>query len=133
MFSNLSDAPYVGETALLFSFTRMPLLDGGKPSDGFIPASVYFGIMFYLVCGGLLVWRAVFLIWRWSNAQVSPVPQPALQLILWIALLISGMAMIIFFNKAIGALLIFMMQTLPTRGRIWSWLIDYEALRPNST
>jgi hypothetical protein len=55
-----------------------------------------------------------------------------LQLILWSALLISGMIMLIFFNKAIGALLIFMMQTLPTRDRIWSWLIDYETLPQNS-
>lgn len=131
MFSNLSDAPYVGETALLFSFTRMPLVENGKPSDGFIPASVYFGILFYLVCGGALLWRAVFLLKRWRKLAGNPIPQPKLQLFLWIALFVSGMVMLLFFNKAIGALLLFVMQTLPTRGRIWSWLIDYEALNPN--
>lgn len=131
MFSNLSDAPYVGETALLFSFTRMPLVGNAMPSDGFIPASVYFGILFYLVCGSLLTWRAVFLVKRWNRLHSDPIPQPKLQLLLWITLFISGMVMLLFFNKAIGALLLFVMQTLPTRGRIWSWLIDYEALNPN--
>ncbi|HEX2995183.1 MAG TPA: hypothetical protein VHP14_10165, partial [Anaerolineales bacterium] len=131
MFSNLSDAPYVGETALLFSFTRMPLIESGKPSDGFIPASVYFGILFYLVCGGVLLWRAVFLLKRWRKSAGNPIPQPKLQLFLWIALFISGMAMLLFFNKAIGALLLFITQTLPTRGQIWSWLIDYESLHQN--
>jgi len=37
--------------------------------------------------------------------------------------------MMVFFNQAIGILLIFLMQTVPTRGKIWSWLIDYEALQ----
>ncbi|MBN2115474.1 MAG: hypothetical protein JW730_02825 [Anaerolineales bacterium] len=129
MFSNLSDAPYVGETALLFSLTRMPLVEGGAPSNGFIPASVYFGILFYLVCGGLLVWRAVFLFKRWRKSAGSSIPQPKLQFVLWIALLVSGLVMLIFFNKAIGALLLLLMQTLPTRARIWSWLIDYEAVQ----
>jgi hypothetical protein len=132
MFSNLSDAPYVGETALLFSFTRMPLVENGKPSDGFIPASVYFGILFYLVGGGLLVWRAVFIVKRWKKSQGNPIPQPKLQIFLWIALLVSGLVMLVFFNKAVGALLIFLMQTLPTRGPIWSWLIDYDALPPKN-
>jgi len=127
MFSNLSDAPYVGEAALLFSLTRQPVVAGGAPSDGFIPASVYFGILFYLVCGGLLAWRAVFLFRRWRKGEGKSIPQPKLQLFLWIALFVSGMVMVIFFNKAIGALLLFLMQTLPTRARIWSGLIDYEA------
>jgi hypothetical protein len=123
----------VGETALLFSFTRMPLVENGKPSDGFIPASVYFGILFYLVCGSLLTWRAVFIVKRWKKSQGSPIPQPKLQFFLWIALLVSALVMLVFFNKAIGALLIFLTQTLPTRGRIWSWLIDYEALGQNKS
>jgi hypothetical protein len=130
MFSNLSEAPYVGEAALLFSLTRLPLVEGGTPSDGFVPASVYFGILFYLVCGALLVWRAVFLVRRWRKSAGSPIPQPSLQLFLWTALLLSGIV-VLFFSIPLGILLIFLMQTLPTRARIWSWLIDYEALERN--
>jgi hypothetical protein len=62
----------------------------------------------------------------------SPIPQPRLQVLLWIALLALGTVVLFFFNPLIGILLIFLMQTLPTRARIWSWLIDYEALHPKS-
>lgn len=131
MFSNLSDAPYVGEAALLFSFTRQPIVPGGKPADGYIPAAVYFGILFYLVCGGLLIWRAVYLLKRWRKLADTPVPQPKLQSVLWVAFFAAGLVMLIFFNKAIGILLLFLTQTLPVHGRIWSWLIDYEMLDRN--
>src|SRR5512135_999459 len=96
MFSNLSDAPYVGETALLFSFTHTSLIADRVSADGYIPASVYFGILFYLICGGLLVWRAVFLIRRWRKSVGNPIPQPKLQLLLWVAFLVSGVVMLIF-------------------------------------
>jgi len=129
MFSNLSDAPHVGETALLFSFTRQPIVKGGTPADGYVPAAVYFGILFCLVCGGVLLWRAVFLIKRWRKLAEIPIPQPKLQLFLWAAFFATGVIMVIFFNKFIGVLLLFITQTLPVRGRIWSWLIDYEALK----
>jgi hypothetical protein len=128
MFSNLSDAPYVGETAMLFSLTRQPIVEGGAPADGYIPASVYFGILFYLVCGGLLIWRAIFLLERWKRLTGNLIPQQKIQLFLWIALFAGGLVTLIFFNKTIGALLIFLTQTLPVHGRIWSWLIDYDAL-----
>lgn len=128
MLSNLSDAPYVGETAMLFSLTRQPILDGGAPSDGFIPASVCFGLLFYIVCGGLLLWRAVSLIRRWKKHQGKPIPQEKLQLVLWAVLFTAGLVSLIFFHKGIGALLIFLAQTLPARQRIWSWWIDYDAL-----
>jgi hypothetical protein len=132
LFSNLSDAPYVGETALLFSLTRGSLIANDVPANGYIPGAVYFGILFYLVCGGLLAWRAVFVIKRWKKSEGHPIPQPKLQLFLWLTLFVSGMVMLLFFNKEIGSLLLFLMQTLPTRGRIWSWLIDYEALHSRS-
>jgi hypothetical protein len=128
MFSNLSDAPYVGETALLFSLTRQPIVTDGASSDGYIPASVYFGILFYLVCGSLLLWRAIFLLRHWRKSVDKPVPQPKLQLCLWIAFFITGSVMLIFFNKAIGVLFMILAQTLPVRGRIWPWLIDYDAV-----
>jgi hypothetical protein len=128
MFSNLSDAPYVGETAMLFSLTRQPIVGEGASPDGYIPTSVYFGILFYLACGGLLLWRAIFLLNRRRKSANTPVLQPKLQLFLWIVLFAAGLVMLIYFNKAIGIIFLFLAQTLPVRGRIWSWLVDYDAL-----
>ncbi|MBK9924620.1 MAG: hypothetical protein IPP66_04935 [Anaerolineales bacterium] len=131
MFSNLSDAPYVGETALLFSLTRQSIVEDEVPTGGYIPASVYFGILFYLVCGSILIWRARFTLNRWRKLSGSPIPQPYLQFVLWLMFFTIGLTMLIFFNKAIGALLIFLAQTLPVHGKIWSWLIDYDMLKPD--
>ncbi|HEU0293114.1 MAG TPA: hypothetical protein VFR47_10295 [Anaerolineales bacterium] len=128
MFSNLSDAPYVGETAMLFSLTRQPIVGVGTSPDGYIPASVYFGILFYLACGGLLLWRAIFLLKLWRKSTNTPVLQPALQFFLWIVLFAAGVILLIFFNKTIGVVLVVLAQTLPVRGRVWSWLVDYDAL-----
>jgi hypothetical protein len=128
MFSNLSDAPYVGETALLFSLTRPTIIEGGKPADEYIPAAVFFGILFYLICGGLLVWRVVSLLKRWKKLAGNPIPQPKIQFFLWVAFFTAGLIMLLSFNKAIGVLLLLLTQTLPVHGRIWLWLIDYEAL-----
>jgi len=128
MFSNLSDAPYVGETALLFSLTRQPIIDGGMPADGYIPASVYFGILFYLVCGSLLTWRAIHIVKRWKKLSSTPASRPKLQFISWSILITAGSVLLFFLQKPIGILLIFLAQTLPVHGKIWSWLIDYDFL-----
>ncbi len=128
MFSNLSDAPYVGEAALLFSFTRASLIADRVSADGYIPASVYAGILFYVVCGAFLAWRGVFLLKRWSKGAGCPIPQAKLQLALWIVICACGVAALLFFYRAIGILFIFLLQSLPTRGRLWSGLIDYGAL-----
>ncbi|MEW6402962.1 MAG: hypothetical protein AB1649_14270 [Chloroflexota bacterium] len=126
MFSNLSDAPYVGETGLLFSLTRRPLVEATVPSDGYVPASVYFGILFYAFWGGLLTWRAFGLLRRWQKSVGNPIPQPNLQLFLWGALFIAGLIMLFFSNKLVGILLLLLAQNFPSRSRVWSWLIDYE-------
>lgn len=69
MLSNLSDAPYVGETALLFSLTRRPIVGGSVPAGGYVPASVYFGIAFYLAGGATLTWCAAVLSRRGRNSS----------------------------------------------------------------
>jgi hypothetical protein len=130
MFSNLTDAPYVGETALLFSLTRRPITATNTPSDGYMPASVYFGILFYLACGGLLLWRAIMIHRRWKRLSIEPIPQPKLQFHVWIALFVTGLVLLFFFNKLLGVVLLFMAQTLPSASRPLAWLLDYEYLKP---
>lgn len=131
MFSNLSDAPYVGETALLFSLTRQPITGEDTPPDGYMPASVYFGILFYLACGGLLFWRAIYLIKRWRKLANIPVPQVKFQLSLWVVLFVTGLFLLFFFNKAAGIIFLFLAQIFPVRSRVWLRLIDDAAVEFN--
>lgn len=132
MLSNLSDAPYVGEAALLFSLTRQPIIDYFVPAEPYIPASVYFGLMFYLICSGLLMWRAILVNKRWNRLKGTPIAQPLLQLILWAVLFITGLFLItLSSNKMVGVVLLLLAQTLPVHGRIWPRMIDYEMLPGN--
>ena len=55
MLSNLSDAPYLGETALLFNMTRMPLVVEKFRGNKRLPLIVYLGLFVYLLLGLVLI------------------------------------------------------------------------------
>jgi hypothetical protein len=55
LLSNLSDAPYTGETALLFVFTRRPLVEHEPAGSGNIPLVVYFGLFLYASAGTVMI------------------------------------------------------------------------------
>jgi hypothetical protein len=51
LLSNLSDAPYIGESALLFNLTRRPMVNGRVEEIGNLPFVVYLGLFFYAFGG----------------------------------------------------------------------------------
>jgi hypothetical protein len=55
LLSNLSDAPYTGEAALLFVFTRRPLVEHEPAGSGKIPLVVYFGLFLYASAGTVVI------------------------------------------------------------------------------
>ncbi|MGB1253342.1 MAG: hypothetical protein ACPG8W_22205 [Candidatus Promineifilaceae bacterium] len=59
MLSNLSDAPLIGETALLFSFTRQAQTQQITTAvSGGLPLVVYAGLLFYSLIGLVIMWLA---------------------------------------------------------------------------
>lgn len=48
LLSNLTDAPYTGEAALLFTLTRMPLMGVDTANPSALPACVFLGLGAYL-------------------------------------------------------------------------------------
>lgn len=91
LLSNLSDAPYTGEFALLFNLTRRPLVSPTRPTQGTLPAIVYVALALYAAVGGVMVRSAVHSLRHWSKnkgalaAQIHP-----LQLALWGGLVCGG-------------------------------------------
>lgn len=61
ILSNLSDAPYLGETALLFAFTRSEIGDHFLPPEKspIAPGIVWVGLTFYALLGFWGVWTGV--------------------------------------------------------------------------
>ncbi|MCP5100696.1 MAG: hypothetical protein GY943_34540, partial [Chloroflexi bacterium] len=67
LLSNLSDAPYIGESALLFNLTRQSVGNGRVTSTGRLPFVVYLGLCFYAFGGIVCTAVAVRTIKRCRN------------------------------------------------------------------
>ncbi|TQV88036.1 hypothetical protein [Aliikangiella coralliicola] len=63
--SNLSDAPYLGESALLFNMTRKPILKSATTKKTSLPAFVYLFLLFYALSGLLILCYAIVPVWRY--------------------------------------------------------------------
>ena len=113
LLSNYSDAPYVGEAALLFSLTRRSIVNSvGTP--GRLPLSVYLVMSVYVVVA--LAWmRAVTA--RVSNWEKTlpqkDFPAPGWQLSIWVALVVLGVMAWITSWGLVSASLLLSAQFLP--------------------
>ena len=91
--SNLSDAPYLGETALLFIFTRTPIAENPTPARlTNLPAVVILGFVV-----GLQGWfSSLFIAGHHLRKARStkPIKYPTVQFALWAALVLAGTALI---------------------------------------
>jgi hypothetical protein len=68
LLSNLTDAPYTGEAALLFIMTRMPLVESGTEAAG-LPACVYAGLGVYFGVPFMAVTFAVKQVEKWRKSR----------------------------------------------------------------
>jgi len=90
LLSNLSDAPYVGEAAMLFSFTRPTLSIKNEYKLGTeykLPLAVYLVLLLYLIIGLFGLWLALNRI----KSYAASLPQQKYghfspQLIIWLCL-----------------------------------------------
>ncbi len=64
ILSNLSDAPYLGEAALLFNMTRTPLMSNITPVPLKLPVFVYICLLFYGLSGLVLLKYSLTPLWR---------------------------------------------------------------------
>jgi len=114
MLSSISEGPYVGETALLFTLTRRPAAGAAISGGGRIPLVVYLALCLYVFLGLSCIVSAFGSVRRWrKRLPNSHIPAPHWQLGLWAALLVSGIAGALCFNKPIGILIILLAQFLP--------------------
>jgi hypothetical protein len=77
LLSNLSDAPYTGEAALLFVFTRRPLVEHEPAGSGKTPLVVYFGLFLYASAGTVVILLAAVALRRRRGSVSSHLPARA--------------------------------------------------------
>lgn len=112
--SNLSDAPYLGEAALLFSVTRPSTVDSPVSDAAFLPVSVYLILMGYMSFALLGIILSLRLPGRWKKGLPSAwIYFPKLQFVLWICLLLTGLFVMAVYNFRIGFMVLLAAQFLP--------------------
>ena len=101
LLSNATDAPYLGEEAILFNLTRPPAPSMKPRYGGVIPAMVYGMLAAYLAAGVLVVAAVTFAARR---ALRLCVPYPRAQAALWLALIVTAAALFLVGHSAFGYL-----------------------------
>ncbi|MBI5094686.1 MAG: hypothetical protein HZB26_19900 [Candidatus Hydrogenedentes bacterium] len=106
MLSSASDAPYVGETGMLFSLTRTALADSRAEKAGRTPWVVWIGVA---VCVGFGLWCVMcglVLVRRWRKARAATETLSSRQVGAWLVLAVAGVALTVYSNTPLGAPLV---------------------------
>jgi hypothetical protein len=116
LLSNLSDAPYLGESALLFVFTRTPVTETIYTGNGGLPFVVYVGISVYVFLGIAVIGFAILTIRKWHTSRWKHYfPIPRLQFLGWLTLFLVSLLIMMILNSAAGVCLLLLGQFLPRR------------------
>ena len=114
MLSNLSDAPYVGETALLFSLSRRDIVGNPQTGERHLPFSVILILLSYLAVGAffakLTLYRFQLHSMRLEQVGYSPSNHAAE---IWLLLLGAGIIAMFFSYGFIALLALLLAQSLP--------------------
>lgn len=113
LLSNLSDAPYTGESGLLFSLTRLPR-EKGTNVAAYLPLSVYLGLGGYFAVGLAFLSAAVVRVTRWERGNLENRYLAAKwQAGLWLTLTGIGAVALTMSWELTGSLLLLSAQLLP--------------------
>lgn len=119
ILSNISDAPYLGEAALLFALTRKPieatkLIDRGK-----LPWSVYAGVLLGICLGTYEVLATILKTRHWHKRKAElRVPAAALQVSVWSLLIIAAVITWTMLSVWIGLIILLTAQLIPLRAKL---------------
>jgi hypothetical protein len=92
LLSNASEAPMLGEAAILWQLSIQPETGFPVKTGGSIPLYVYIVLVSVTLLG---VWRILEAVWTFHKARRQPEPAtwaPALQIITWAILLLTAIA-----------------------------------------
>jgi hypothetical protein len=113
--SNMTEAPYLGETTLLFIFARQsPVAIAGTTPPGRLPNGVYWGITLYVVAGFYQIGAGLYTLKRWrKKAITAAIPLPGLQVIFWSILIGSAVLLTVSRHLLFGLIPLLMAHLLP--------------------
>lgn len=114
ILSNATDAPYIGETGVLFALTRMPVGDVEIVKGTTIPSIVYVFLAIYILGGILLILGQLLALRRWRRRESqSYAPIASFQIGIWSLAILAGTILIFIYCLAYGILLLCFALLLP--------------------
>jgi hypothetical protein len=117
LLSNLSDAPMLGEAAILWQLSVQPQKGFPVTTGGSVPAYVYIVLITIFLLGA---WRTVDALWKFKEAsrgRVSEIGLPILQIILWVCAAGGALAALAIGHGMIGTILLLVAVALPIAKR----------------
>jgi len=95
LLSSRAHAPYLGETCLLFFFSRQPHASAALVTGGHKPGCVYIGMAIYFVPGLLIVVATLLALRRWRRRRGRiVVPHQTVQFAAWLAVLATALGLL---------------------------------------
>lgn len=114
MLSNLSDAPYVGEIALLFSLSRRDVVRNPQTNEHSLPFSVVLILLSYLGFGALFARLTLYRFRLYSMRLEQSGYSPSRYAIeIWVILVGIGILAMLFSHGLVGFIAILFAQSLP--------------------
>jgi hypothetical protein len=117
LLSGFSDAPYLGEAALLFALTRRPVVVSKIIDRGKLPWSVYAALFLGISIGTYVIGATILRMWRWDKAELR-VPAASWQLAAWSLLIIAAMLIWTIYSVWIGLIFLLAAQLIPLRVKL---------------
>jgi len=117
LLSNLSDAPMLGEAAILWQLSTQPEKGFAVKTGGSIPAYVYIVLVSVFLFG---VWRILEAIWTFREARRPPEPvvwTPKLQVIAWTCFMLAAVMAFSAGHELIGIIMLVVGVMLPVTKR----------------
>ena len=118
MLSNISDAPYLGEVAMLFTFTRKSIEPEIVVGHGKLPWIVYVGIIFLVLLGTYEIVATSYKMRRWyKRSEKYYVPVPQIQILMWLLIIVAALVIWNMLSVPIGLIFLLMAQIIPLKFR----------------
>jgi hypothetical protein len=112
--SNLSDAPYLGEAAVLFALTRKPVNVEEVIEEVKTPGFVYTGILFFVCIGFIGILSTIIKTRRiYKRNSLRHVPSARLQFSIWLTLVIIAVFVWMILSVSFGLIILLTAQFIP--------------------
>lgn len=114
MLSNMSDAPYLGEAAMIFALSRKTIEKNIVTANGKTPWIVYVEIILFLCLGGYIFIDTLYKTKKgYRLSEKFLILFPKTQLSIWIFLMITSVVIILTINIPIGMIFLLLAQIIP--------------------